>query len=378
MIYLDNAATSYPKAPNVAEEVYRFLIETGGNIGRSSHKGALEATSSVFETRELLADLLGVKNSEQIIFTLNATQAINTVLLGLAKSGDSILTSTMEHNAVMRPLRFLQQNRNVKIDFFRCDHLGYPDLNDYSKKLKDKPAFVISTACSNVTGTIFPYQKMAEMAQKEKIPFLLDASQLIGYIPTELDNIDAIFFPGHKGLLAPPGTGGFYFRDNLQFDPLFMGGTGSSSDSEIQPDFLPDKYESGTPNIAGLAGLRVSLMFIQKITLKHIRDKKMKLFSYFWDRMKSLDAFTFFGIKDLSKQIGIISVVPEKISISEFTQHLNDHDIAVRMGLHCAPLAHKTIGTFDSGGTVRFSPGFFTTKDEIDETIDVCKEILVR
>jgi cysteine desulfurase family protein len=376
MIYLDNAATSFPKAPNVAQTVYHYLISSCANAGRSSYTTAQNASIILFETRELLAELFNIKKSEQILFTANATQALNTVIFGLAKHGDKILTSSMEHNSVMRPLRHLEKTKQVKLEFFNCDNFGFPDITDYIKKLQTKPKFVITTGCSNVTGAIFPFLEMAELAHRYGIVFCLDAAQLAGDYSISLgdSSIDMMCFSGHKGLLAPSGTGGFYLRESVELPSLLFGGTGSASDLDTQPDFLPDKFESGTLNLAGIVGLKSSLQFILKETIKKIFNKRQTMYSYFYEKIDDLQAFEI--LSPLHNQIGILSVIPKFCTLADFTQALNMQDIAVRTGLHCSPQAHRTIGSFTQGGAVRFSLGYFTEKQDLDIVLTAIKEMI--
>lgn len=378
MIYLDNAATSFPKAPGVAQAVFNFLDKIGANAGRSSHSSAVKASAILFETREKLVKLLGKEDSENISFTLNATQALNTVILGILTEGDSVLTSSMEHNAVMRPLRHLEKTRNIKISQFKCDKHGFPLWNDFLQKIQKKPKLLVSTAASNVIGSIFPIREMAAVAKKHKVIFCLDAAQVFGTYPLEkiATNIDIICFPGHKGLLGPTGTGGFYCDPKIQLSPLMFGGTGSRSELEIQPDFRPDKFESGTQNVASLAGLNAALDFLLTTSVNKIKKQKEDITAYFVEQLKTIDELVLVSPADLQKQIGILSVFSPNISLSYLTTQLDKYEIATRMGLHCAPAAHKTIGTFARGGTVRFSPGYFTSQWQIDETIRILKKII--
>jgi len=376
MIYLDNAATSFPKAPGVAQAVYDYLNIVGANAGRASYKNAREASGILFETRENLANLIGVKDDSCICFTSNATEALNTVILGAVKPGDRVLTSRMEHNSVMRPLRWLEATHNVKIIQFGLAANGEVDLDEFAEMLELSPDFVISTACSNVSGLIFPYQEMGRLAKESGAKYILDASQLIGMYPFKIDdNMDAVCFPGHKGLLGPSGTGAFYVKDGFQFNPLMFGGTGSRSNEEFQPEFLPDKFESGTPNLAGLAGLNASLEFLLETGISKIRKHKLEIIEQLIKGLEKIDHIEIHSPKNLEKQIGVISITSEKMDISELTAILDKEDIAVRMGMHCAPSAHKEMGTFKLGGTVRLSPGYFTTSEEIERVLEVFGKI---
>lgn len=376
MIYLDNGATSFPKAPGVADAVYDYLNRIGANAGRASYKNAREASGILFETRENLASLIGVEDDSRICFTSNATEALNTVILGAVKPGDTVLTSRMEHNSVMRPLRWLEANREVNIVQFGLDEKGNVNLDEFKDCLLYAPSFVISTACSNVSGLIFPYKEIGRLAKESGAKFILDASQLIGMYPFKVDeNMDAVCFPGHKGLLGPSGTGAFYAKEDFQFKPLMFGGTGSRSNEEFQPEFLPDKFESGTPNLAGLAGLNVSLEFLLKIGIPKIRNHKIDIIEELINGLEKIDHINIHSPKNLEKQIGVISITSEKMDISELTALLDKEDIAVRMGLHCAPSAHKEMSTFKLGGTVRLSPGYFTTPEEVEKVLDVLQKI---
>ncbi len=377
MIYLDNAATSFPKAPGTAEAVTRFLLETGANAGRSSHKGAMEASSILFECREALAELFGIGESDRIIFTSNTTEALNTAIFGMITEGSTVLTSSMEHNSVMRPLRFLEKNRGIRILEFGSDRSGYPDMEDFRRLLGEKPDFLIITAASNVTGIISPFEEMAEEAAGRNIPVCVDGAQLAGHYPVNISDtkIDLFAFPGHKGLLGPTGTGGLYISERVNPVPLMFGGTGSRSSEEFQPDFLPDKYESGTPNIASIAGLLASVRFILKEGVERIRKKEEEITSFLTSDLQSVKGLSLVPSGQEHIKTPAVSVIHETLTVSEITRILDENDIAVRMGLHCAPSAHRTVGTFDNGGTIRFSPGFFTTEEEIEKTIDILKGI---
>lgn len=376
MIYLDNAASSFPKAPGVPAAVYEYLKHIGASSGRSSHKLALKATAIIFETRELLKDLFLTNDSSRFIFLRNATEALNTVIFGVLESGDRVLVSTMEHNAVMRPLHFLASEKEITIEYFACDEEGYPILEDYKEKLKNNPKLVVTIGCSNVTGTIFPYQKMAKLAGDTL--FCIDASQLAGTYPLDLSdpNIDFACFSSHKGILGPQGVGILYIKEGICLKPHTLGGTGSRSSSEYQPDFLPDALESGTPNTAGIAGLNAALQFICDQGIGNIRSHEVELTAYLQNEIEKMGCFKLYGKKANVDRTAILSVTHHAIQNDVITTALNKRDIAVRMGLHCAPIAHKTIGSFDSGGTIRFSPGYFSTVEDIEHTLRVLKEIV--
>jgi cysteine desulfurase family protein len=380
MIYLDNAATSYPKAPGVAEAVADHLLNFAGNVGRTSYKSSVNSSLAIYDLRESLASILGVGNSSRIILTNNATQALNTVILGAVENNDTILTTPFEHNSVLRPLTYLKVNRNIKIHNISIERNSLNiDIVKFEQDLKEKSIDkVIMTACSNVTGTIFPFPEIAEICYKHNIPFILDASQLVGYKKLNLleDHYSAICFPGHKGLLGPTGTGAFWLHPNFNVSPLLYGGTGSKSDSIIQPEFMPDKYESGTLNLCGFYGLMTALNYINKIGMDKIESMKKNIISYLINSLKEIDEVIIYSNTDLEHQIGVLSINLNNIDCSRFTRELDRRDIASRMGLHCAPNSHRFLGTFDNGGTVRLSPSIFTLPEEIDKTIETIKEII--
>lgn len=379
MIYLDNAATAFPKAPGVAEGLAWHLNNVAGNTGRSSYKGAIKNSLMIYEAREKLAELLNCSDSSRIIFTNNATHSLNMVILGSIKQGERVLVSPLEHNSVMRPLSYLRQNREVEIITYKLNNNFEVDWDDFQFQLKhNKIDKVITTICSNVTGTIFPLQRISELCYKYKIPLIVDAAQYVGYKELDLKKLElsALCFPGHKGLLGPSGTGVLWFKEGFEFEPLMQGGTGSRSESILQPDFLPDKYESGTMNISGVYGLSLALDYLMKEGIGKLREQKKEIIGYLLKRMNEIEEAVIYSNTDLDRQIGVISFNFRDISCSEVTSLLDKKDIAVRMGLHCSPQAHKFIGTSELGGTVRISPSSFTTLDEIDQTIKILKEII--
>ena len=378
MIYLDNAATSNPKAPTVTTALLRYLEDGEGNPGRASHRRAREASEVVFETREKLAALLSVPDAERIVFTKNATEALNLALCGFLRAGDSVAVSSLEHNAVMRPLRRLEAFRGVKILVFGCDRDGRPHPEELEAALSIRPRLCVTTLASNVTGAILPVAEIAERCARDGIPVGVDASQAIGHQKISAPELGAAFigFSGHKGLLAPTGTGALYAAPGFDPDPLVSGGTGSLSESERMPEFLPDRYEAGTLNVLGLAGLRASLSFLEETGIDRIRTRESEICDRLIQGFSDIPGLTTYGPHPGVERASVVSVTAERMSSADIALELDRRDIAVRSGLHCAPAAHRAIGTFDRGGTVRFSPGFFTTDAEIDETVRAMKEIL--
>lgn len=382
MIYLDNAATSFPKAPGVAEALVRVINSPVGNPGRSSHSAGRQADKILFETRELLAQLFMVDDSSRFIFTANATQALNTVVLGYCKNGvGPVLVSSMEHNSVMRPLRYLEERYGVRVETFASleESGGYPDIVDFENKIKHlHPRMVVSSGASNVSGVVFPVRDLCRIARENGIPICIDGAQLAGEAIVDLGEWrpDFFCFSGHKGLLGPSGTGGFYIADPGSLDPLMFGGTGSRSSQDIQPEFLPDKFESGTPNIVGVAGLNAALKFLLEKGVSELADRRDLICRRLIKGLCSQACFKVIGDRDKYLSTAIVSLSlcdspGQQRSLSELTEVLDTKDVAVRMGYHCAPGAHRSLKTFESGGTIRFSPGCFTTNQEIDQVIDI-------
>jgi len=377
MIYLDNAATSWPKAPGTSEAVVRALELPMGNPGRSSHSAGISADRILFDLREALSELFQIRDSSSVILTSGATASLNIILSGFLKPGHRVLTSSMEHNSVMRPLHFLQGQRGIEVERFDCSPgSGFPDMKHLKTLLLKKPDLLIVTAASNVTGVVFPLEEIASLARKQGVPVCVDAAQGAGEIPLypEKWGIDFLCFAGHKGLLGPSGTGGFFVHDPERVSPLICGGTGSRSKEEIQPELLPDKFESGTPNIPGLAGLLHSITFLMDSEELHgpAEDRTESLL----EDLKALEGYRVIGRdhRDSCSYTRVISILPETGSLTELTSFLNARDIAVRSGLHCSPAAHRTLKTCETGGTLRLSPGLFTTDEELLELRNALKE----
>jgi cysteine desulfurase family protein len=367
MIYFDNAATSFPKAPQVGVSMADAIENLAGNVGRSSFNTALKASELIFDCRDRIADMFKVEDSENIIFTSGATEGLNLLIHGLAKSGGRVLTTPMEHNSVLRPLFELEKRIGLKIDFVECDDIGLPKVDDFAQKIKKNPDFVVVSAASNVTGLVFPFYEMAKIAKLNNVPCVLDAAQAAGSIEINCsaDGISAVCFAGHKSLLGPAGVGFCYISEEINPKTLKQGGTGSRSDQPIQPEFKPDKYECGTQNIPGIIGLNAALQFIEQHGIEHITEIKNKHTKYFLDKLAGIDNIIIHTDEN-KLGTGIVPITSKKYNVSELTEIFDKHGIAVRMGLHCAPLAHKTIGTFNGGGTVRISLSYFNTEKEID------------
>jgi len=380
LVYLDNSATSWPKPKEVLESIRKAIEQYGANPGRSGHKLAIEAARIIYETREALAELFGLEDPERVILTKNVTEALNLVLYGFLKPGDHVITSSMEHNSVMRPLRDLEK-KGVEVTQIRASEKGEIDPQDVLKSIRKNTKLIVLVHLSNVTGTILPVEEVLKISKDHGIPLLLDAAQSAGTIPINLKElpVDLLAFTGHKGLFGPQGTGGLIINtEGLEerIEPLMRGGTGSKSEEEEQPEFLPDKYESGTPNTPGIAGLGEGVRFILKEGIERIREKKEKLTLKLIEGLKEIKGVKLYGPLDPKKQIGIVSFNLEGKSPSEVSHLLDEkYKILSRPGLHCAPSAHKSIRTFPFG-TVRFSVGYFNTEEEIEYAIRAVRDLV--
>ncbi len=380
-LYLDNAATSFPKPEAMLAAMINYQQTIGGSPGRSGHGLSIDAGRIVFDTREAMARLFNIEDPLRIAFTKNSTEALNIALFGLLKEGDHVLTTSMEHNSVMRPLRFLQ-SCGVELSVIACSTQGDLDPNEIKKALRKNTKMVVITHASNVTGAIMPVEEIGKIIKdRGDVLLCVDAAQTAGALPIDVAKmaIDLLAFTGHKSLYGPQGTGGLYIREGLDqhISPLMRGGTGSRSEFEAQPDFMPDKYESGTPNTIGLAGLRAGVTFILEQTIQAIRAKEEHLTSRFLEQLKDeKDIVTIYGHKDAALQTAVVSFNLKNITPSDAALYFEEKwGIMCRPGLHCSPAAHKTIGTF-SQGTVRFSFGFFTSEKDIDTAAGAVRDLM--
>ncbi len=375
-IYFDNAATSWPKPPEVRQAVLEAFGEAGGNPGRSGHRMSIAAGRVVEHARDLMAELLHVPDPGRIVFTKHATEALNIGINGLLGPGDHAVTTSMEHNSVMRPLRHLEAT-GIELTVVACAADGTIDPGDVAAAFKPNTRLLVTTHGSNVVGAVMPLSDLAAIAGERGVPFLVDAAQTAGSLPLDLPalGIDMLAFTGHKSLLGPTGTGGLYIRQGLEPAPLMRGGTGSRSDSEFQPDFLPDRYESGTLNVVGLGGLAAGVRHVLAAGVDAIARHERELVAAFYDGARAITGLRVYGPDDMHHRCGVVSFNIEGLPCSD-VGHLLDREYSIlsRTGLHCAPGAHKTLGTFPTG-TVRFGFSDANTMQEVDEAIVALSEI---
>lgn len=379
MIYLDHPATSWPKPPIVIQAMKDFLETTGANPGRSGHRLSVAAGRVVHEAREALAGFFGAAKPDRVIFANNATQALNTVIHTVLKPGDTALTTSIEHNSVMRPLRAAEA-RGVRLLISPCAPSGEIDPVAFRQLLSHGVRLVVMTHASNVIGRVMPISEMFQMAHDAGAMTLLDSAQTAGVVPisAEDDHTDFIAFTGHKSLHGPPGAGGLVLctdRAENEISAFMQGGTGSRSQSEEHPETLPDRLEAGTPNGVGIAGLGAAIRWIGDQKRCSLREHHSRLIRYMIDGLNDIPGVEVFGPSEAANRAPLVSFRIEGRYVSEIGQRLDeDYGILCRVGLHCAPAAHKTIGTFPEGA-VRFGVGPFTSEDDVARAIEAVSEI---
>jgi cysteine desulfurase / selenocysteine lyase len=373
MIYLDYAATSWPKPKEVGRAMCDFMEYSGGNPGRSGHRLSISAARVIFNTREAVANLFHIPDPLRVIFTANVTHALNLALCGLLKPGDHVVTSSIEHNSVMRPLRALEKE-GIRLTVVLCKIDGCLDLDAWRAAVTPGTRLVVVTHASNVMGTLLPVKEIAAIAHQAGALVLVDSAQTAGVIPIDQPamGIDLLAFTGHKGLYGPTGTGGLVIGegvDTSQLKPVVRGGTGSRSEYEEQPDLLPDKYESGTVNSVGIAGLGAGVRWIQSIGVESIRARETELNKQFLSGLRNISGVTVYGPDNPEERTAVVSCRVAGHNVSDIGLRLDEEfGILCRVGLHCAPSAHKTIGTFPEG-TIRLASGIFTSPDDIRTVI---------
>lgn len=379
VVYLDNAATSWPKPPQVIAAMSHFLAEVGANPGRSGHRRSVEASRVVFRAREAVARLLRAPDPLRVVFCANATEALNLAIGGLVRPGGHVITTGMEHNSVMRPLRALG-SQGVVVSVVPCSAQGVLDPADVERAIRPETVLIAATHASNVVGTILPVRALAAIAREHDLLLLVDGAQSLGALPFTLGDLgaDLLAFTGHKALLGPMGTGGLVMGERVdiaRFEPLMRGGTGSRSESQQQPEFLPDRFESGTLNVVGLAGLAAGVGWVLERGVEELRAREIDLTSSLLSGLGGLPGVEVYGTKDARRQLATVSFTIAGMEPGEVGRRLDEQfGIAARVGLHCSPLAHETMGTYPIG-TVRFSLSAFTTEADIACALEAVGEL---
>lgn len=377
-IYLDNASTSFPKAEGVAEAVYNFIKECGCNINRGGYDEAYQAEGIVLDTRQRLTTLFHGPDCRNVVFTRNITESLNVLLKGFLKPGDHVLVSAMEHNAVMRPLTQLAA-QGVSFDRIPCDGQGVLDVSAMERLLRKNTKAVVMLHASNVCGTVMPAAEAGAFCHAHGLRFVLDSAQTAGVFPIDMEamHIDALAFTGHKGLLGPQGVGGFILQPDMvqEIPPLIAGGTGSISHEETMPAFMPDRYEAGTMNLPGIMGLHGALCWLEEKTIDAVRREELALTERFIAGVREIPHLRLVGKSDLIDRAGVVSVLPETVDPALMADALErEFGIMVRVGLHCAPNAHKTLGTYPTG-TIRFSFGCRNTVEHVDTALYALRKL---
>lgn len=382
-IYLDQASTTYPKPECVAKAVYEYMTGNGSNINRGCYENAYDTEEVVLETRELLCELFDGPDCKNVVFTKNVTESLNVVLKGFLKPGDHVLVSSMEHNAVMRPIRQLEKN-GVEFDRVPCSEQGELKLQSMEALLRQNTKAVVMMHASNVCGTILPLKEVGAFCKTHGLKFIADCAQTAGTMPISMKemNIDILCFTGHKGLYGPQGIGGFILQEEMisEMTPLLSGGTGSISHTEEIPEFMPDRFEPGTMNLPGIFGLNSALGWINEVGIENIYNKERILTRLFLEEIGKLDPkgekIKLVGKKTEEGRTAVVSIQTPGRDVSEVAYLLDkNYGIMTRVGLHCAPSAHQTLGTYPTG-TVRFSFGYFNTEEEVLFAVKALEEIL--
>lgn len=379
-IYFDNAATSFPKPEKVIQEMTHCLKDIGANPGRGGYRLSLEAGRIIFNARYKIKELFNAPAEENLVFTPNVSFALNMVIKGILESGDVVVTTSMEHNSVMRPLKFLEKTQGIKVHIVKGDSKGNIRAQDIQKALTDlKPKMLIMNHASNVGGNILPVEEISKSIQDFDTYFVIDTAQTAGTLDIDFIklNLDALAFTGHKGLYGPQGTGGVILGNRLakELVPLIQGGTGSRSDLMEQPGFLPDKFEAGTLNTPGIAGLTAGIDFVMEHKGR-IYEHEMKLTKRFLEGLSNIHGIKVLGPRTIDKRVSTVSIKVKNMDLGELSYVLDSqYGIMVRSGLHCAPVAHKTLGSFPEG-SLRFSFGYYNTLEEIDYCLEVLEQII--
>ncbi|MGN7469045.1 aminotransferase class V-fold PLP-dependent enzyme [Brevibacillus sp. SAFN-007a] len=377
IIYLDNAASTWPKPPGVKERMAEVIEDFAANPGRGGHALAMKASKTVFRTRVQVSRLFGIQNPNNLFFYLNATQALNQAIKGFLKPGDHVVSSSVEHNSVRRPIEYMRRVHQVEATFVqpRGDHLFH--VEDFAKAIQPNTRLLVVSHASNLTGVILPVAELGKLAKEKGITFLVDASQSAGVLPIHVEemNIDMLAFPGHKGLYGPQGTGGLYVHSDIELEPLIHGGTGSQSEAIEQPTTRPDRYESGTLNTVGLAGLQAGVEFVLEKGVENIRQHEWELAKLTIAGLQQIPGVQVYGPGMETERVAVIAFNIGEVDASEVSFILDQqYGIATRSGYHCTPLGHQTAGT-EQRGAVRASFGIFNTEQDVEALRKAVSEI---
>jgi cysteine desulfurase family protein len=377
VLYFDNAASSWPKPPAVLAAMQTCMLEYSANPGRGSHRMAVQASRALFETRKHAAKLFGIKNPNDVSFALNTTHALNQAIKGYVREGDHVICTNIEHNSVRRPLEYLRKNKHITITYVKNNERGEMDVKDIEQAITPKTTLAIVNHSSNLFGSIMPIHEIGELCRRKGVKLLVDAAQSAGVLPIQVSdmNIDMLAFPGHKGLLGPQGTGGLYLHPDLELEPLLHGGTGSQSEEIDQPTVRPDRYEAGTQNTVGIAGLNEGIKFVLQQTVEKIHEWEFHLTQKLMEGLMGIEGISILGPELGQNKTGIVSFNLMNADSSELAFILDQSfQIAVRAGYHCTPLSHEVAGTLATGA-VRASVGYFTKNEEVEALIEAMKEI---
>lgn len=378
-IYLDNASTSFPKAPTVATAMSDYITNRGININRGSYALAYDVEDTIYTTRQRLNTLFNGHDPSHVVFTQNVTMSLNMVIKGLLKAGDHVLVSSMEHNAVMRPLTQLL-DKGITFDIIPCDKTGSIQLESMDSLIRPNTVAMIINHASNVCGTIQPLESIGSICKTHNLQFIVDAAQTAGVIPIDVKacHIDALCFTGHKGLLGPQGIGGIILTKEMaqNLTPLIAGGTGSFSHLETMPTHIPDAFEAGTLNLPGIIGLNEGLAYIESQGMENIHKHELALTQSFLEGLQSIDGINIVGKKNIEDRPAVVSITIDGMDPASIAYELeSNYHIMTRVGLHCAPRAHQTLGTYPEG-TVRFSFGYANTHEDVVSALSALHRIL--
>jgi len=375
--YFDHAASSWPKPPQVLQAMQDCMLHYSANPGRGSHQMAVKASRVLFDTRKHLAKLFRIKNPNDISFALNTTMALNQAIKGFVREGDHVVCTAVEHNSVRRPLEYLKKTKGITITYVKTNEKGELNITDVAQAITEHTSLVVCSHSSNLLGSILPVEQIGELCRGKGIKLLVDAAQSAGVLDIDVSamGIDMLAFPGHKGLLGPQGTGGLYIAPDIELDPLIHGGTGSQSEAIDQPAVRPDRYESGTQNTVGIAGLNEGVKFVLNETVERIHHKEWTQTQTLMAELMGIDGVQVYGPDLGQNRTGIVTFNIHQADSSEVAFILDQSfQIAVRSGFHCSPLAHESAGTLERG-SVRSSLGYFTTDEEVTRMVDAVKEI---